>query len=311
MKKHSLVPNNGLSLSQAQSISNLCNQRALEINKKFENVNNYSKYVNLNDGKTLFIQKGQELPKDIVQLITEKARLYACQAFLMENIKAKEFLLKEVKLDVADISHVSAPKKPNFLSPNDNTLSYVDEAWGWSKLTLKEINEYYEAEAYAAHIGQFIHDSSILDKLRKNLPNIPTIEWITIKDGEKTPVYIDIHHDADNLMKLHENLAGIHRKYEQRVNYFKAKVKNIVTAENARIASHNNKISNDVAKQNALLQSEYDKKYVEYQDKIHEIRNEFEIIRQKKISEIAAMRISVDVRFQDVIDVFLNKLDSE
>ena len=310
MKKHSLVPNKGLSLSQAQSISNLCNQRAQEINKKFVNINNFSKSVEVN-GKKRDILKGQKLPEDTVKLLQEKAKLYACQAFLMENIKAKDLLLKQAKTATADVKHVGMAERPNYLSPADNTLQNVDDAWGWEQLTLQQINEFFEAESYAAHIGQFIHDGSVLDNLRKSLPNVPAIEWITIKDGEKTPVDIDIHHDADDLMKLHEELAGLHRKYEQRVNYFKAMVKNLVTAENARIAEHNNEIANEVAKQNALLQAEYDKQFTVYQDEVGKVRSAFEKERQKRIAEIASMRIDVDARFQDVVDMFLKQLDVE
>ena len=308
MKMHSLVPNKGLSLSQAQSISNLCNQRANEITKKFNSVNNFGKSVMIN-GTARVIQKGQGLPENTVELLAEKARLYACQAFLMENIKAKDVLMNAVKTAVADINHLQAPERPKFLSTADGSLANVDESWGWSQLTAKEVNEFYEAEAYAAHIGQFIHEGSLLDNLRKHLPNVPTIEWITIKDGEKTPVDIHVHHESEDLMKLHEELAALHRKYEQRVNYFKAKVKNLVTAENARIAAHNNEIANEVAKQNALLQAEYDKKFVVYHDEVRKIRSEFEKERQKTVAEVAAMRIQVDARFQDVVDMFLKQLE--
>jgi hypothetical protein len=48
---------------------------------------------------------------------------------------------------------------------------------------------------------------------------------MNIKDGEKTPVEIKIHHNSEDLLKIHEELAALHRQYEQRVNYFKAKVK--------------------------------------------------------------------------------------
>ena len=310
MKKHSLKANDGLSLSQAQSISNLCNQRAQEITKKFNSVNNYSKTVEVN-GKNRILQKSEILPENTVELLTEKARLFACQAFLMENIKAKDLLLREAKTAVADTSGLELPKQPVFLNPGKDSLPNVDEEWGWAQLPLKEINEYYEAEAYAAHIGQFIHDGSLLDTLRKDLPKVPAIEWITIKDGEKTPVDIHVHHDADQLMSLHEELAALHRKYEQRVNFFKAKVKNLVTAENARIAEHNNEISNNVAKENALLQSEFDKQYRAYQDELHKLRSDFEKQRQKRISEIASMRIQVDARFQDVVNTFLKQLDNK
>jgi hypothetical protein len=47
MMKNSLAPNKGLSLSQAQSISNLCNQRAREISAQLSGVNNYSKSVSI------------------------------------------------------------------------------------------------------------------------------------------------------------------------------------------------------------------------------------------------------------------------
>jgi len=310
MKKNNLLPNKGLSLSQAQSISNLCNQRANEIQKKFDAVNNFSKTLELGD-KTRTLQKGEPLPTNTVDLIKEKARLHACQAFLMENIKAKDGMLLATKAANANISGVEHPKQPVYESPAANTFSEVDETWGWAQLTVKELNEFMEAEAFAAHIGQFIHSGSLLDGLRKSLPKVPTIEWITIKDGEKTPVDIEVHHTSEELMLLHEELAAQHRKYEQRVNYFKAKVKNLVTAKNAEIAEHNAKIHNEVEKANKLLANQYELAFREYTDNVQSVRNEFEKARQKRISEIASMRIDVDARFQDVVDEFLKQLENE
>jgi hypothetical protein len=115
----------------------------------------------------------------------------------------------------------------------------VNEKWGWDQLTVAEYNEFLEAEAFAAHIGQFIHKGGKLDQLRAELPTIKTLEFMEIETGKKTPMTISVHHKADDLMELHEELAGLHRGYEQKVNYFKAKVKNAVTAENARIAKEN------------------------------------------------------------------------
>ncbi len=47
-----------------------------------------------------------------------------------------------------------------------------------------------------------------------------------------------------------EELAAKHREFEQRVNYFKAMVKNLVTTRNAQIAKHNADIQNAAAKTN-------------------------------------------------------------
>ncbi len=306
MKKNSLTPNNGLSLSQAQSISNLCYQRAIEINNGLVSVNNASKSVEV-DGKEHITVKGRELPSNVVDLLKEKAELHACQGFLMENIKAKDAMLSEAKKMQADISQVEYPE--DWVIEQPKVLPQVDEDWGWEQLTVAEVNEYIEAEAYASHIGQFIHDGSILDTLRKELPNIPDIEWMNIKgDGTKSPVKINVHHTPGQLLKVHEELAAIHRKFEQRVNYFKAKVKNLVTDENARIAKLNADAQNEAEKINKDRYNQYQVAFAEATEKVKSLKAEFEKTRQARIKEIVSMRISVDKRFQKIIDKFSDQV---
>lgn len=309
MRTNSLTPNKGLSLSQAQSISNLCYQRTREIASKLISVNNYSKTVKVGNEEHVIVV-GHQLPENTIELLKEKASLHACQAFLMENIKAKDELLKAIKKEQPDYSGITAPKRPlaELMDIKNQLLPEVTEDWGWNKLTASEINEYYEAEAYASHIGQFIHKDGILDHLRNELPNIPAIDWMTIKDGEKTPVTISIHHKPEELLKLHEDLAALHRQYEQRVNYFKAKVKNLTTEENARIAKHNADLQNEAEAFNNKLNAEYDKAFKEYTERTKSVKAEFEKTRQARIKEIASMRIQIDARFQHVINIFLKQL---
>lgn len=309
MKKNSLTPNKGLSLSQAQSISNLCNQRAREIAQKLMGVNNYSKTVAVGD-KTHTLQAGVPLPTNVVFLLKERAELHACQAFLMENIKAKDAMLNETKREQPDFSGITVPKRPvaELMDIKNKLLNEVTEDWGWEQLTATELNEYFEAEAFASHIGQFIHRDGILDHLRNELPNVPPIEWMTIKDGEKTPVEIKPHHTSEQLLSVHEELAALHRQYEQRVNYFKAKVKNLTTAENARIAKVNADLQNEAEAFNNKLNAEYDTAFKAYTEKTKSVKAEFEKTRQAKIAEIAAMRIQIDPRFQKTIDTFLKQI---
>ena len=311
MKKNSLTSNKGLSLSQATSISNLCNQRAGEITAKLNGVNNFEKSVDIEgakETKTHIIVVGKPLPEDVVALITEKAELHACQAFLMENIKAKDTLLKEVKRATVDISTIEVPQRPHVISPLVNMLPEVGEDWGWAQLTTAEVNEFIEAEAFAAHIGQFIHKDCPLDKLRSELPTIPAIDWMTIQEGVKSPVTIKVHHTSEGLLKTHEELAALHRAKEQRVNYFKAKVKNLVTEENARIANINANAQNEAANTNNQLQSTYDTAFKAYSEKVKSVQAEFEKERQASIKEIAAMRILIDQRFQKTIDLFMKQI---
>jgi hypothetical protein len=312
MKKNNLVPNKGLSLSQAQSISNLCNQRATEIAKQLMAVNNYTKTVNV-EGKDHETVKGVKLPDNVVILLQEKAKLHACQAFLMENMKAKENLLnvaKNIAYTIPDGLKSITPEKPKFVYPV--ILSQVNEEFGWEQLTASEYNEYLEAEAYASHIGQFIHERSILAGLRNEINNIPSVEWMVIKgDGTKTPVEIKVHHTSEQLLKIHEELAALHRNFEQKVNYYKAKVKNLTTEENARIAKLNADAQNSAEKTNNDLQLTYDTTMKKHHEALNTAKAEFEKDRQTSIKEIASMRIEIDPRFQEIINTFLNQLPKQ
>lgn len=297
----------GLSLSQAQSISNLCYQRAMEITSALSGVNNATKTFK-HAGETYTPVVGKPMPTDVAALLQEKAKLHATQAFLVSNIKAKDALLLELRRK-SFVPPVEAPEPPKY--SEYKTVSAVGEDWGWDQLSPAEYAEFLEQEAYAAHIGQFIHKDGLLDGLRKDLAKIQTVDYVSLKDGERIPVTVKAHHTAEELLKHHETLAALHRKHEQRVNYFKAKVKNLVTEENARIAKENGVKQAEVNRENEKLRLEWVKATQEYQDRIKVEKEAFEADRQEEIRKTAAMRISIDPIFQGTIDGFLKNLDPE
>lgn len=297
----------GLSLSQASSISNLCFQRANEISKALSGINNATRTFKIH-GETYTEVVGKKIPANVAKLLQEKAKLHAAQAFLMTNIKAKDALLVEIKGRAFQPS-CDAPENPTLATYKPILL--VNEQWGWDQLSQAEYAEYLEHEAYAAHIGQFIHKDSVLDRLRDELPKVKSLDWITVKDGERTPVNVFVHHTPDELLTHHEALAAIHRTHEQRVNYFKAKVKNLVTEENARISKENALGQAEVNKANEALRLEYTNKHLAYMEMVKVEREQFEAARQAEIQSTAALRISVDPRFQETIDRFLKQLDPE
>lgn len=301
MRKNSLA-SKGLSMSQAQSISNLCNQRSRDISFKLRDINNVEKVLKIGD-ETYVETPGKKMPENVMELISEKSKLHAAQAFLMENIKAKDEMLNDIKHKHLEFS-IDIPKCGDL--QNAEISPAVDEDWGWSQLSTSEYNEYLEAEAFASHVGQFIHKGGKLDNLRSELPTIKTLEWIEVESGKKTPLKVTVHHTPEELGDLHETLAGLHRSYEQRVNYFKAKAKNLVTSENARIAKENAVKEASVNEANQKVLSDYNKAREEWQARHREASHLFEEERQKEIEKTAALRIAIDPRFQAVIDMFLN-----
>jgi hypothetical protein len=292
----------GLSMSQAQSISNLCNQRALEIQRELDSYNVCSKSIKVS-GESYSLVDAYPMPSSVLELLREKGRLHATQAFLMEATKSKTAELERLQYTSFDASHIVRPQFSDI--PEPVVLNNVSEAWGWAQLTASEHAEYLEAEAFASHLGQFIHKNGKLSGMRSDVANLPSIEWMTVKDGEKTPVKINKHHSSIELLNIHEQIASAHRVYEQRVNYFKAKVKNLVSDENARIQ----KVNSDLwSEYNALMDKESEirsKVYDSYRTQVQKETADFNAAREEQIKATAALRISVDPRFQSVIDLFI------
>lgn len=295
----------GLSMSQAQSVSNLCHQRASEIERKLNEVNNGKKSVKIRKD-TVVQRKAVKMPENVIELLKEKGKLHACQAFLMEAVKEKEIMMTLAKTERFEYSGpLEMPVRPNYES--EDFLPEVNEDWGWAQLSPGELSEYLENEALAAHIGQFIHSGGKLDTLRRDIRKDKGIEWVS--DGDRQyPVITEEHHTPEDLHKLHESLALEHRGYEQRVNYFKAKVKNLVAAENARRHKHNSDESARVDKINTQLEQDYSLAVRNYKAAVDVERSTFEAEREEFVNKLSAFRIKVNPRFQDVIDIFMKDL---
>ena len=289
-------------MSQAQSISNLCNQRALEIQRELDSYNVCSKSIVVGRDSYSLVD-AYPMPSAILELLKEKGRLHATQAFLMEAIKEKDSVISRLIHTSFDSSHIVRPEFDEI--PEPDVPANVSESWGWEQLSESEHSEFLEAEAMAAHLGQFIHNRGKLDKMRREVADLPSIEWMSVKDGERTPVRINKHHTSQELLATHEQIASAHRTYEQRVNYFKAKVKNLVSDENARIQ----KVCSDLWAQydaETSKQSEIRSQAFEaYHNQVHKENADFNAAREEQVKAAAALRISVDPRFQSIINMFL------
>lgn len=308
MRKHNL-DEKGLSMTQAVTVSNLANQSATEIMRSLEKVNNYRAIIKY-EGNDLTQQEGYKMPTDVVNKLLKVGSYRSLQAFLMENMKLKDKMLKEAQTKKF-VSELAQPIYPTLAGFTPKPL--MDEEWGWEQLTAAELAEYQESEAIASSIGRFFHKGGHLDELRKELPTINLLPWFLPpgENGKAIPVDIKVHHTDEELFKYHNDMAIEHRKHEQRVNYFKAKVKNLVTEENARIAKQNGVDSAKIASENESLLVDFDRVAKKYNNDIEKERQEFEGNRHDDILRISKLRIVIDSRFQDVIDELLPKAEKE
>jgi hypothetical protein len=288
----------GLSLSDAQFLSNLCNQKAEEITKLISQVGVADRYIDYK-GEWKPFKMTSKMPTDIVELISEKAELHALQGFLMDTIKRKDAMIKN--LEKKEFVHsLVKPEAPVLKSLPK--VKIVDEAWAKDQLSESEYNEMLYWEALAAHIGQFIHKDSHLEKLRKASVNTVQAEWFDVSTTEKAYVDVRMHYTPEYYNTLHEDFAKLHREAEKKVNYFKAKIKNMVSDENLRlrqefeaeykaIVDENKSINDAYELEFKAYRVEYDLKYSEYQKEIN-----------REVKRISALKVKPDPRYQPLID---------
>lgn len=301
-----LDPKKGLSMSDAQFLSNLCNQKAEDINKIILAVGIANKDVDYKGNMKPLITT-PKMPTDIVELLKEKALLHGLQAQLMDAMKRKQAMIDEIQAEEFEYD-IPAPKGPELTKYP--MIQVVDEQWGFDQLTQDELNEYLAQEALASHIGQYIHKKGHLTKLREDLAKSPHTEWFEINKDEKAYVEVKFHYDAEYYNKLHEELAQLHRDAEKKVNYFKAKIKNIVSDENIKRYDIYRLEYDKVAEENRLLTEAHNADVKKHIDARQIAKNEFEKKQAQKLKDVSALKIVPDPRYQDLINL-LNGVTSK
>jgi hypothetical protein len=296
------ISTSGLSMSKAQSISNICNQRAKYIDSLLTNVNNVSKHFKQSDGEIYMKQIGKPLPVNVLELLKDKSSYHALQAYLMEAVKYKDNLLEIEKYNSFKTELVF-PLTPNYIPTT--TIKEVDEKWGWEQLSEKEYCEYLEAETYASHIGQYFHRGGVLDNLRKNYNSDLELSFIELKKDEKIPITSTPNHTEKYLIDLHENLANVHREFEQKVNYYKSKVKNLVSNKNIEISKINSDILTKAEVANKKLRQEYNELVNDYNTKLSLESLEFNENKEVQSKRISSLKIKIPTNLQPTVDKLL------
>ena len=309
MRAHPLSEK-GLSMSQATSVANLCHQRSNEINQQIIVFNNASESVTLNN-ELIIMVKARPMPEDIFALLTTKAELVSLQAYLMEAVKTKNNWIKKLQEDKYIIPvELIAPEMERVEYPTDIEAS-VSEEWGWEQLNLSEITDFLIAEAKASQLGQFIHKDGILDKLRKDLATLPDMKWLDKYVGggvTSLPVKIEKHHKAEDLLAFHEKFAMAHREAEMKVNYYKAKIKNLTSLKNAEIAKSNGDKMATYNEKSAAAQNLYTQQSNFFLNEVKKGKQLFEKTRLDEIRRVSALKIQIPLELQNTLDLFMDKV---
>ena len=280
-------------MSQAQSISNRINQEAMDIERTIAAVNSASKSFVVN-GEEYETQTAVPLPLDLVLRL---GKMRAAQAFLMENIKAKEELMTEA--ECVEFIFKAAPIRPSLMEPKLENLE--DYAWATRQMSSVSVNEFLHAEGMASVIGKSIHNGSTIDRLRREVGNKTPIEYIELTQGVKTPIRVKYHIDEVKLSLTYQELHKQHLKWNGIANKFKASVKNFLSSHNEGVKKRNAEAIREVKVLNEDAQSQYVADFNSWRQSEKEARSRFEGIVEKEVNKISKLKIIVPDIFEELI----------
>ena len=270
----------GLTTAEANYTANI-------IKELCERISNEIKQLTLFKGTLNFQGKQTEYNKvykveNLEEKCLEEGNLYALSAWLREAIKAKEALLKQVENDNFDISLLN---EVNY----GKAISLLTEDEVKYSLPINELAEYLAYEAKAAHIGKKVHPNGIFEQWFNMIKNTPKVQINEI--NKDYIVEFDQVVDEKDLYQVYFTLQKEYREAEQKVNYYKAKVKNLLNERNQEINQKNralqDKLSQDLEIQNS--------KNLALQAEINNLRGQ-------KLKEVSELKIIIPNELQKTLD---------
>lgn len=270
----------GLTTAEANYTANI-------IKELCERISNEIKQLTLFKGTLNFQGKQTEYNKvykveNLEEKCLEEGNLYALSAWLREAIKAKEALLKQVENDNFDISllnEVNYGKATSLLTEDEVKYS----------LPINELAEYLAYEAKAAHIGKKVHPNGIFEQWFNMIKNTPKVQINEI--NKDYIVEFDQVVDEKDLYQTYFILQKEYREAEQKVNYYKTKVKNLLNEKNQEI-NQKNKALQDKFSQDLEIQN----------SKNLALQAEINNLRGQKLKDVSELKIIIPNELQKTLD---------
>lgn len=295
---------NGISSSQANHVANLIKEKNKVVDSELNNTAAY-KEVLRREGENFTLKNPQ--PVDLFNLSRREGELYALSSWLREAIKARETLLTFYR----ECPHTFFGEVPVWNPPPSPVKKQIPvpakatEADIFETFSLKELAEYWALESKAAHIGKRIHKGGTVSNIREEiLANKDSVTTFTVMDGKHYPVSFEKVYSIDDVSDAFDKLQKLHRGYEQKLNFYKAKIQNGMTELNAKRLSEYRK---DQEAENARYNKEWtdcNDALREQQEKVALKTAENEQSRALKLREVSSWKIVIPYDLSEIYQQF-------
>jgi vacuolar-type H+-ATPase subunit H len=303
----------GLTISEANYKANLIKEVAESIEAQFKNTSAYTSEM-IFDGRNLALDSFISI--ELKDLANQEGNLYGLSAWLREAIKAKALLLTQVatmdslSLLMPDETLIESftERQPNRIQPLRQLFVTEEDVLG--AFSIGERAEYYAVEAKAAHLGKKIHPNGVISRIRKDLQTERKVTFKQLPDGVGQKTYVVEHiplYNPESVDDLFFELQSQHRSYEEKLNYFKARIKNEVTDANAKSQEVFTKAVRAAHDAYELLIQEWQKDFVKAQTAQREQISLLEERRLQLTKHVAALKVVIPKEFEVVLETIDEK----
>ena len=335
MKKELYTERGGISMTSAQYLSNLGQEKAKEAKEKLSNPLFYDTYIKLvgDADRTLMAEglKDQDLT-EIPKLLETISKMNAFTAYCREAIKDKESTLRSISgMSVTDwLKYSNRGPMPLALSFDDwleatgKTIAEhkldepktpnpeEDDVWVLaSRLGIDEYQKYLELDAKAAVLGKFVHDNGAelvvarrqyLEKLTKRLSKEGT--------GRDTCIYEYCPSVSKGALEgIFEALQKEYRETSAKLNKMRFDLREAETKRYTEEKAEYDKKLSEYAKEtkeinvfNKNLRSEWSDYYKSVSDEIHKINEECYSWKVSEKSRVSKLKIVIPKSLQETYE---------
>ena len=280
----------GMTSTSANHLANIAKEVIQDKEAELAALQFYTKSVELFGSEKKVLQHGYTDLKRIKTLIEDTAKMYAFCAWAREAIKRKDAMLQQLEtmgnIEYCQLMGIELPVVPQPKEP-PTAETFLDE------MTVKERNEYYTVEAYAATYGKHIHPDGDVSSARASLLHYSKNPSEVHGNGRDAMVYThEPSVSTEELDKTFFELQSNYREIEARLNNTKAH------------------IQNDIKQRTLEQQNAYEAELEEYRKKTDDITNARKryVIEQRAF--VGNLKIVIPDHLRDTYD-YLNALGKE
>ena len=278
---------NGLTSTSAQHVKDMAGHYVDDLKQKLSSITFVNSNINIIGGEnSTLVNKGwnEEELNSVNEILERISQAQALQAWLGEAINAKQNRQTYVGhyniKDYCNDYNIEYPTEPT-------SVQYATEADWLKTLSIKELNRYLTLQTYCAVFGNFIHPKygSNFHTARQLAIKVEKAPYEVTENGRDTVIYNKtLSVDIETIDNKYFELQAIHRDKQSEFNALRHQFE----------VYRDSKFTQD--------QTEYDKKLLEYKQRVTELSSQWQTKKDELERECANLKIVIPDALKSIYD---------